>query len=228
MNKFRFTAVVLVVLLLMVMPSMAQDKTPTLHIRVAHFAPDAPAVDIYLNGKKSPVQKLAFSTVSDWLEVAEGKYQIAVVPTGETKPVIGPAAFDLKADSWLTIAAVGSVSRKTLKAAVVAEDYTPLEDGKVRIAVFHGIEGLAPVDVYANGSKIVNLLAFPGAMGSNDGTAILNVPTGRYDLAVNLNGEAKKSILKLSNAIFVAKNNYLVAVVGTKEAPQIVTVATNR
>jgi len=82
--------------------------------------------------------------------------------------------------------------------------------------------------VYANGSKVANLLAFPGGMGSNDGAATLNVPTGRYDLAINPNGEAKKSILKVANAIFVANNNYLVAVVGTKDAPQVVTVATNR
>jgi hypothetical protein len=204
----------------------AQTEAPTLHVRVAHFSPDTPAVDIFLNGTRTPIQGLAFGSISDWVEIPAGSYQVAAI-TAERQRVIGPATFDLPADAWITVAAVGSLKRGTLQAAPVIEDYSPLEAGQARVTVFHGIEGVVPVDVLAGDSKIVDLLAFPGKLGGNDGAASLTVPAGIYDLQVVPAGETLRVLFDLKRTILVANTSYFIAAIGPADAPQVVIKATS-
>lgn len=199
----------------------AQTEVPTLHIRVAHFSPDTPAVDIFLNGTRTPIQGLAFGSISDWVEIPAGSYQVAAI-SAERQRVIGPATFDLPADAWITVAAVGSLKRGTLQAATVVEDYSPLEAGQTRVNVFHGIEGVPPVDVLAGGSKIVDLLAFPGKLGGNDGAFTLTVPAGIYNFQVVPAGETLRVLFELKRVILVANTSYFIAAIGPADAPQVV------
>ncbi|MBL8103888.1 MAG: DUF4397 domain-containing protein, partial [Anaerolineales bacterium] len=133
----------------------------TVHIRVAHFSPDTPAVDVYVNGELSGVAGLEFPTVTDWIELPAGSYNLAVAPAGTSldDAAIGPADFDLPAGAWITVAAVGSLADGTLKPAVLVEDFSPTE-GNARVSVFHGIEDAPAVDVRANGSRVITSLAF--------------------------------------------------------------------
>lgn len=223
MRKLVLLTLLLVFFAAMV-PAAAQDA-PTLHIRVAHFSPDAPAVDIYLNGAKTDITGLEFGQVSAWVEIPARTYQVAVVPTEGGAPAIGPATFELPADAWLTIAAVGTVDRGTLRAAVIAEDYSPLADGEARVTVFHGIQGLTPVDVIADGATLVDVLAFPGALGSNDGAAIATVPAGVYNVQVTATGDPNTVYFDV-NPILVAGNNTLIAAIGTPSLPELVVIPT--
>ena len=42
------------------------------HIRVAHFSLDTPAVDVFVNGDAA-IQNLEFPTVTDWIELPAGR-----------------------------------------------------------------------------------------------------------------------------------------------------------
>jgi hypothetical protein len=223
-----FALGLLLTVVLALAPAMAQD-TGTLHVRVAHLAPDAPAVDIYVNGELSPVKKLAFRNASAWIELPAGKYSVAVVPNGKTlqDAVIGPKDYELKADQWLTIAAVGTVAKKNLKAVVISEDYSPIKDGDVRVTVFHGISDGPAVDVYAGKNKVITELAFPGKRGTNDGATTLNVPAGLYNLKVVAFGRSKPVILNLPSLGLNAGTNYLLAAIGTASAPEGILIATD-
>ena len=53
------------------------------NIRASHLAPRAPTVDVYLNGKKT-FKNLPFRTVTDYLSVPDGDYDIAIYAAGET------------------------------------------------------------------------------------------------------------------------------------------------
>jgi transforming growth factor-beta-induced protein len=202
----------------------------TVHIRVAHFSPDTPAVDVYVNGELSAVQGLEFPNVTEWIELPAGTYNLAVSPAGTSleDAAIGPADFDLPANAWITVAAVGSPANGTLTAAPVIEDYSPIPDGSARVTVFHGIEDAPAVDVLAGGAAVVSQLAFPGALdGSNDGAFTLDVPAGSYDLQVVPAGETSPVVLDLPGTQLDAGMNYFVAAVGTLDAPQVVVQATD-
>lgn len=209
------------------MDESAMMEEAPVHIRVAHFSPDTPAVDVYVNGELSAVAGLEFPTVTDWIELPAGTYNLAVAPAGTSidSAAIGPADFDLPAGAWITVAAVGSLEAGTLKPAILVEDFSDTA-GMARVSVFHGIEDAPAVDVLAGGSVVVPALAFPGAQGNNDGFYTLDVPAGSYDLQVVPSGATSPVVLDLPGTELAADTNYFVAAVGTLANPQVVVSAT--
>lgn len=209
-------------------PAEEAAAEEVVHIRVAHFSPDTPAVDVYVNGELSAVQGLEFPIITDWIELPAGSYNLAVAPAGTSidSAAIGPADFDLPAGAWLTVAAVGSLENGTLKPAIIAEDYSEIPEGQARVTVFHGIEDAPSVDVRAGDAVLISQLAFPGKLGSNDGAFTLTVPAGSYDLAVTPAGVSSPVVIDLTGTELVAGTNYLVAAVGTLADPQVALAAT--
>ena len=61
-------------------------------VRVLHGSPDAPAVDVYVDGTEA-VSDVAFGTVTDYLEIPAGEHQVQVVAAG-TDPAAGGAVID--------------------------------------------------------------------------------------------------------------------------------------
>ena len=226
MRKISMFLVLAVLMLLAVVPSLAQDGVA--NIRVAHFSPDTPAVDVYIDGEVSGVQGLEFPSVTDWIEVPAGTYSIAVAPAGTSvdDAAIGPADLTFAAGSWTTIAAVGSLEAGTLAPALIAEDYSEVAEGNVRVGVFHAIEGAPSVDVLAGGAPVITQLGFPGTLGSNDGFFELSVPAGSYDLQVVASG-TDTVLIDLPGTELTAGNNYFVAAVAPDGTPTAVVQATS-
>lgn len=161
------------------------------HVRVGHFSPDTPSVDVYLNGKVSAIQDLEYPSTTGWVDVPAGSYNVAVAPanTSVADAAIGPIELSFAADSWTTVAAVGSLERGTLSATVFDEAYgAELALGSARVTVLHAIDTAPAVDVRAGGTNLVTALAFPGSFGNNDGAFTLDVPAGTYDLNVVASG----------------------------------------
>lgn len=196
---------------------------PAANIRVAHFSPDAPAVDVYVSNSLSGVQGLEFANVTDWIALPPGTYSIAVTPAGESlrSAVIGPADFTLLSDTWTTIAAVGSAEAGTLAPALIAEDNSELDAETARVTVFHAIEGAPAVDVRANGRIVISALAYPGTVGDNDGAFTIEVPAGTYDIQVTPNGASTPVLLDLAGTELSGGTHYFVAAVGTPDSPSV-------
>ncbi|MBI5666932.1 MAG: DUF4397 domain-containing protein [Chloroflexi bacterium] len=229
-KQFLLGSLLLAVLALVIAPALAQDAEPTtVHVRVAHFSPDTPAVDVYLNGDLSPITGLEFPTVTDWVELPAGTYNVAVAPaeTSLDDAAIGPADVDLPAGAWITVAAVGSLANGTLKPAVLVEDYSDIPAGSARVSVFHAVEGAPAVDVRANGEAIIRSLAFPGSRGDNDGFITVTVPSNAYDFQAVPFGRGEPVLLDLPGAFVQSGVNYLGAIVGTPDEPQVVITATD-
>ena len=197
------------------------------HIRVAHFSPDTPAVDVYVNGEVA-IEALQYPNVTDWIMLPAGSYNIAVAPAGTSidDAAIGPADFDLPANAWITVAAVGSLESGTLAPAVLVEDYNTIGSGNARVSVFHAIEDAPSVDILVDGAPAIEVLAYPGTVGSNDGFATIDVPAGTYNIQVVPSGATEPVVLDLPATTLEANMNYFVAAVGTLESPQVVVAAT--
>jgi len=192
-------------------------------VRVAHFAADAPAVDVFAKGVVV-VRGLEFGQVSDWLDVEPGTVNIAVSPNGSglNAAVIGPEAITFVPNTWTTIAAIGLADRETLTAKVLTVDSSPIGVGNARVTIFHAAEGVPAVDVFANGEPLVTVLAYPGNLGSNDGIWTGEVPAGTYDLQVTSTGNAADVLADLPGTEITANTDYLIAAIGTIDAPQVV------
>ncbi len=208
--------------------SAEMEAQNMVEIRVAHFSPDTPAVDVFVDGAAA-IEGLEFPTITDWIQLPAGTYNIAVAPAGAgiDAAAIGPADFDLPAGEFITVAAIGSLEAGTLAPQVLIEDYNEIPEGSARVGVFHAIEDAPAVDVWAGGGVLIPSLAYPGTVGNNDGFFIVDVPAGVYDILVAPAGATEPVVLELTATSLEADTNYFVAAVGTLENPSVALAATS-
>jgi uncharacterized surface protein with fasciclin (FAS1) repeats len=217
MSKSKILLMLLLTLLLGLFQSMvvtAQDSTA--RVRVAHFSPDTPNVDVYVNGD-AVIQGLAFNGITGWIQLPAGSYSIAVAPAGTSlaDAAIGPANFSLGGGSWTTIAATGSLVQGTLGADLISESYSILQPDEAYVTIFHGIEDAPAVDVIlADGTVLVSNLAFGQSTS-------LTVPQGVYNLQVVPTGAKEPVVINLSGTQLFAQTYYFVAATNTLASPSV-------
>lgn len=150
-------------------------------IDVVHASPDAPAVDVYLDGAKA-LENLAFGSFSGWVAVPAGEHQVQVVPTGgDVASAVIDVKVTLEAGAAYQVAATGLVAAITPQ--VYQVDLSDVADGQSRIRVIHNSPDAPAVDIAVKGGDVlISNLAFPAA------SAFLVVPAGAYDLEVRPTG----------------------------------------
>ncbi len=147
-------------------------------IRVLHASPDAPAVDVYVNGTEV-ITNLSYPEITDYVPLAPGSYDIAVYPAsanGSGTPVIA-ASVTLSANTDYTVAAVGNVAQ--IEPLVLVDDNTLPAPGQAHLRFVHASPDAPAVDIAAAGAGVVvSNAAFKDASG------YLPLPSGSYDLSV--------------------------------------------
>ncbi len=205
------------------MSDMGENETRNLgtgdaQIRVGHFSIDAPAVDIFVNGQRSDFTGLTFPTLSDWTTLSAGMVNVAIVPEGlPINQAVLRADVPIATDTWVTLAAIGSLELENLTVQVIEENSSELPFGETRIGVFHAVVDTGLVDVFANDTLLVQGLGYPGVFeGEGDGYASADVLAGDYNIRVVLeNGtEVETGELTLGQS-----RSYFVALVGTEGNP---------
>jgi hypothetical protein len=148
-------------------------------VRVLHASPDAPEVDVYVNGDKvDALSGLSFGDLSAYVAVPGGTYAIKVCATADaTVCPIDVAALDIAAGTHYTIAATNALA--TIEAQVLVDDPSPTA-GKAQARVVHFSADTPAVDVLTQdkSAKVVENLAYP------DATDYLTLDPGSYDLIV--------------------------------------------
>ena len=145
-------------------------------LRVAHLSPDAPNVDIYLDGD-AVLEDVPYRTVSDYLDVASGTYDVMITAAGDMETVVFDEALDVPA-AEITVAAVGELAEETQPFAVeVYEDDVSDPGENARIRLVHAAPDAPNVDVTAGGDALFTDVPF-GAAGA------VEVPPGEYELEV--------------------------------------------
>jgi hypothetical protein len=151
-------------------------------VRVGHFSPDAPAVDVYANDG-ALLTEVPFGVLSDYLDVPAGTYTIAVVPAGADPAdgaVIGPVDLDFAAGTKTTVAATNALAN--IEAQVLVDEPAP-QEGVAQVRVVHFSADAPAVDVAVDGGDVVvPNLAYPAAAG------YLDLPEGEYDLEIRPTG----------------------------------------
>jgi hypothetical protein len=167
---------------LLALPVAAGAQGSPALVRVAHFSPDAPAVDIYVDGDKV-LSGVAYPTVSKYLELPAGSYELAVRPAGAaagSDPVIEAAA-EVKAGAAYTVAAVGALD--DIAAEIFADDLGAPAAGKAKVRVIHAAPEVPAVDVAVEGGPtLFEGVEFPSA------TDDAQVGAGTYPVQVKAAG----------------------------------------
>src|SRR5215212_5943743 len=182
-------------------PALAQG-TPEAQVRVAHLSPDAPNVDVSVNGEPvAALQNVPFGTISPYLPLPAGSQQVTVYPAGDSSQPVIDTPVELAAGGAYTIGAVGLVSDGSLRA-----------QGNSKLRVVHASPDAGPVDVLpAGGAPLVSGLQFPNA------SSYAQVPAGTYTLNVNAAG-TNTTAISVPNATVASGGVYSAFAVGTASA----------
>ena len=95
-----------------IQPEQVVPQPPaTLKLQVLHGSPDAPAVNVLVNGSEE-LSNVDYKVGSAQLMLDEGTYSVQVdgILPGGNATVIGPVDLDLSGDTVYTIAAVNNVA----------------------------------------------------------------------------------------------------------------------
>ena len=201
-------------LAVLAMPVAAQDEA---FVRVVHASPDAPNVDVWVDGE-TVLTDVPFTAVSDYLTLPAGTYNVQVTATGSTDPVID-ADLTLEAGTSYTVAATGVLADIT--ATLLVDDRAPAA-GQAKLRVFHASPSApAEVDVaVTDGPILVEALAYPEA------TDYLTVDAGTYPLEIRSAGE-EAAALSLEATLEAGQNYTAIAMDDPdSEVPVQVIVAT--
>ena len=178
-------------------------------VNVVHASPDAPAVDVFVDGERA-LEDLEFGAASGWVALPAGTHQIQVAPAGgEAADAVIDAEVELEAGTAYEVAATGLLAE--IEPQIFPVDLSPFEDSDAstaRIRVVHASPDAPEVDVAVKGGDVlIEALAFPEA------SDYLTVPADTYDLEVRVAG-TEDVALELPDVKLEAGTVYSVYAIG--------------
>lgn len=220
-------------------PALAQDEDKTevftttydpatsAHYRIAHFVPDAEAVDVYVDGELSGVKGFTYPNVSDWMTIPAGAHTITIAPAGETEDaaLLEPLTLNLSATNFYTIVLLGSVADATLSTQVLEPDMSELTPGTARVTFLQAIDKGESIGFYRD--------EVPFTTGFSYGDTYTEVVDSGDHLFQAVTGGESPDVLAEAEDIDIRENrSYIIAAVGQAgtsgaTAPQLVIVPTN-
>ncbi|MFD1862821.1 DUF4397 domain-containing protein [Planococcus sp. FY231025] len=211
--KKIFALLSLALLLAMTFGAGVLADSHTAKVRVVHASPDAPAVDVYVNGELT-LENVPFKADSGYLEVPAGTHDVEVFATGtEYAEGTGVLRADLavEAGKAYTVAAANTVDALEF---VVAEDSMEVAEGKAKIRVGHLSPDAPAVDVgLIGGDAVFSGAEFPGI------TDYVELDAGTYDLEIRLPDGTQ--VLPLEGTELAAGTVYSVFAVNTADALEV-------
>jgi len=162
------------------------NDSPRTQLRVIHASPDAPKVNVLLNGE-AVLTEVNYKEGSGFLDPERGTYDVTVeaITPGDDVNVISVPGVTLAADTAYSVLAIGKVAN--IQPLVLANPRTPVTAGKARAQVVHAAPDAPAVSVYvtAPGADLATATAL-GAFSFGEDLGPVEVPAGSYQIRVTL------------------------------------------
>ncbi|WP_435317462.1 DUF4397 domain-containing protein [Haloarchaeobius sp. TZWSO28] len=172
-------------------------------VRIGHCSPDAPAVDVFVDGEKV-ASDVSFTDVSDYMEVPAGSHDVKICPAGKPEQPVIEKSFELEADHEFTVLAIGDLADID---TLVLNDKNEEKENAGRVRFVHAAPDAGNVDVAFDGARLFADMPF-GKAG-----AYASVDAGSYELQVMPAGE-DEPVLKVPNITVEAGKTYTAFAVG--------------
>jgi LPXTG-motif cell wall-anchored protein len=169
-----------VLVLSLVLATSALADAHEARVRVVHASPDAPAVDVWVNGSVA-FSNAPFKGITDYAKLEPGSYQVQVTPTGATEPIVIDATLDLATQTDYTVVAVGQLAN--IEPLVLVDNNSAPAPGKAHVRFVHASPDAPAVDIAVTGGPV--LFSNVPFKGTGD---YLPVAAGTYDLEARVAG----------------------------------------
>jgi hypothetical protein len=166
------------------------DSSPPPQVQVVHASPDAPAVNVLIDGSPA-VQNLDFGHGTGYVTQTATSHTIEVQAQtpGTATTVIGPTSLTLDANTITTIVAEGPVA--SLGPVVFTRPEADVPANSTRVAVLHAAPNAPSVSVWVtapgadlSSTQPLGTFAFQGSLPP------ATVPAGPYEIRVTPGGAA--------------------------------------
>ncbi|MGF2615084.1 DUF4397 domain-containing protein [Rossellomorea vietnamensis] len=159
-------------------------------VRIVHASPDAPAVDVYVNGE-AVVEGAEFKAATDYLSLPAGDHEVEIYAAGtmgSSEPVIS-TTLSVEAGMAYTAAAANMLENLEL---VVAQDSMEVTEGMTKVRVGHLSPDAPAVDVgLIEGDSLFSGAEFKAITDYTEldaGTYDLEIRTPEGDQVLDLSG----------------------------------------
>lgn len=190
-------------------------STPELALRVIHASPDAPRVNILVDGDAA-LSGVDYKEGSEFLTLDEGTYDIAVeaiTPAGNAV-VIDLADTALDGDTDYSVLAIGKVANGSLEALVLSSGQAAIPAGQVRARVVHAAPDAPVVDVFVTAPADSLAGATPLAtLAFGEDAGPVTVPAGDYRIRIATTGPGATVVFDSGTVALPAGADLLVAAV---------------
>jgi hypothetical protein len=166
------------------------DPQPQGRLRAIHLSPDAPAVDVKVNGNQV-LANVTYLVGSDYLDVPAGTINVKVEPVGSDAAVID-ANVPVADGTDYTVLAVNYVA--DIEPLYLTDDNAEPTAGSARVRIVHAAPSAGNVDVYfapaggAFGVPSLTNFPFKGVSTIPGAGNYITVPAGNYTVRVTAAG----------------------------------------
>jgi hypothetical protein len=157
------------------------ESSGTASVRVAHLSPNAPNVDVYVDGD-AVLEDVAFGAVSGYLDVPAGERQVEITAAGDADTVVFSGPVPVEADTAYTVAAAGEIgddAGEPFEPLILTDDNSDPGSDTARVRLVHASPDAPAVDVTvaSSGDALYDGVEFGGS-------GYVEVPAGDYTLEV--------------------------------------------
>jgi uncharacterized surface protein with fasciclin (FAS1) repeats len=177
-------------------------------LRIAHFAPEVGAVDIYLNEQR--IAGANFGQISDFQPLAPDIYQLRISAAGNDEALVPPFNVTLLNGDFKTLILAGV---DKLQTTVIKEDFSQITADTARVLFYQAVEGIPSIAIRLNGNVLTGGIGFAGR-------TVLDIPAADYDPLITASGDPDAIILDPESLSLQAGTYYLLGFVGTEEGVQ--------
>lgn len=153
-----------------------EEEVAKANLRVLHASPDAPAVNVYLDGAMTPaIEALDYGEASDWANIEAKQYEVEVYgilpDMSDTAEAVIEAMPSLMDGVNYTVVAVNNLAE--ISAKIFADDGSNTDNERVRVQVAHLTAGAPDVDVHVTTSgAALSANTVAGTVRFNDTAAL--------------------------------------------------------
>lgn len=176
-------------------------------VRVLHAIPDAPNVDIYVNGTRI-LKDFPYKKLTDYLPLPKGKYQVDIYPTGNVISTLISRKVEVDNGKLYTLVATGSGKNLRL---IPFEDHSNVPQGEAKVRFIHLSPNTPAVDVVVKHSDVV-FTNIPYRKATN----YLGVTPMTIDLEIRPAG-TEKALLALPNVQLQPNTVYSIYAIGLNQ-----------
>jgi hypothetical protein len=194
-------------------PPKAEPEATTFELQVMHASPDAPPVNVLLDGTVA-LADVDYKTGSGHATLEVGTYTVQVdgILPGGNLTVIGPVDIAFEADKLYTIAAVNGVA--SIEPVVIEQPDSEVGAGAARLFVLHGAAAAPAVDVYvtAPGADL-SASAPTGSFEFKQTIGPAEVAAGDYQIRVTAAGDPTAVVFDSGTVTLIAGTDLVVVAV---------------